>query len=181
MKMKRCVRAASAVGALLITSLLALSASAYEDKVYSGSICKLSDRKTVIDYWISTGNSITMNHWRDWDGLHAGSPGATYTCPLLRDTTGADAIEAVYVELVNDISSDSTSAQRTISCTLYTQVEDEVQETIFDFEHHSTTTAGEVQFNYTNIDTTAGNEGAYALVCSLRSGDVINQITVQER
>jgi len=99
-------------------------------------------------------------------------------CPLVRDKINDDlSLDGIVMEFYNG-QVGSTGAP--FACTAYTQQED-ISGSTLDSQQLSTTTinTGGV-FAWTDLESTAGNEGSYAVRCDLSHPDDIFHIYVNE-
>lgn len=170
--------------AIAVTSLLFLAASfssvARADvKAFHGATCEPTDYFDPASSWPQWQNVPDVQF--SWFGvMNLDSGLRTFGCPLLRDNIEAtNNLNQVVVEITND----STGVD-TISCTLFTQLEDRNLNVIpnyYDYQEKSTTTTGHVQLVFDDIDTSPGDEGSYYLECSINQFDIIAHVHVNEQ
>lgn len=113
--------------------------------------------------------------YEDFGMRNDSGPATKFICPLVRDVIGgASNLNQAVVEL--EIHEDA-------ECTLFSMSEDNASGgLILDSVSASASDQGHrfIQFEFTGLEASAGNEGAYWLECELRFRDTINHIYTNE-
>jgi hypothetical protein len=95
-------------------------------------------------------------------------------CPLIRDRVeSSTSLSDVVVEGYDNDSG-------TISCTLYSQHEDNGVVGELDWDTQTSSTLGRMQLEFNDIDMSSDNEGSLSIECYLTMGSSIYHVYVNE-
>lgn len=157
-----------------LLSYVAAPALAADDvKAYHGSICQLRASGNDVD--VVYGGRLESDHVGVFCSSSFSGSSCPVVCPLVRDKIDDDgSLEQITIEFNN-----GGPPPTTLSCTAYTQQED-TSGSVLDSQQYQTTTAGTGSFTWTELASTTGNEGSYAVECDLNYYDEIYHIYVRE-
>jgi hypothetical protein len=170
---QRVVRGLGVAGSLGCFLLVASASAAPDEKSYHGASCQPKRLWSFFTSEWAEDYSDNVEYSIDHVGARDGT--AVVICPLVRDRTGSTSqVDSVHVEAFSLSGGE-------FSCTIFSQGEDTDGYYIdFDSDDFSSTGLFSLTMGGSDLTTTAGNEGTYALECTMPTNSDLFHIYVRE-
>lgn len=158
--------------ATALSLLLLTNSSSADRKSYHGAGCIFSRAHSILDY-------VPQYSYRG--AFNDGTADQEVYCPVLRDLTeGAATLDQVSIEFISPDRPSPTHTGWYTHCTVATMGQDGDRSQI-DYIHQQSYAEGFYQFNFYDLETANGNEGAYYVSCRLNQGDQLLHVYVDEQ